>query len=288
MTDVTKPSSSTLCATRNEWIVYAVFSCLLFLNVFIWLWTSVWLDPDVAQAFLWPLIGWYVLRTRKDRLRAITPEPQTWSAVIMCGALLIHLIGVRSGLAFISLYAAPVFWAGLILCRCGWPFLRELLPALLLFIVLIPLPAVVREALTFRLQLLATRISVDLLTAIGVTVLREGNLVRLPGVTFQVTDACSGLRSATSLAACALALSFLSELRPWKTALLLLLSLAFAVFWNVVRIVGTAIGARCVGPWIAEGFTHETIGWLIFVAGMLSVIGIWKLLNLAPQEKSAR
>ena len=78
---------------------------------------------------------------------------------------------------------------------------RVLAAPLVFLLIAIPLPALIVNAITLPLQLVASRIGETTLSAAGVAVFRDGNLLELPSTTLEVAEACSGLRSIVSLAA---------------------------------------------------------------------------------------
>ena len=66
------------------------------------------------------------------------------------------------------------------------PVLRAIAFPLVLTLVAIPLPAVLFNRIAFPLQLLASRTAETVMSAAGIPVLREGNVLELPSI--QVLD----------------------------------------------------------------------------------------------------
>jgi exosortase/archaeosortase family protein len=81
-----------------------------------------------------------------------------------------------------------------------------------------------------------------------------------------VAEACSGLRSISSLSVLALVLGYLLNPRLGARVALFLLAIPTAIGVNVLRIVGTALVAE-QDPQLAEGFYHSFSGWLVFLVG---------------------
>ena len=54
--------------------------------------------------------------------------------------------------------------------------------------------AFLNEILTFRFKMAASTLSVEMLRAVGVSVMQEGNIIDLGIEKLQVVDACNGLR----------------------------------------------------------------------------------------------
>ena len=85
------------------------------------------------------------------------------------------------------------------------------------------------------------------MSAAGIPVLREGNVLVLPKTTLEVVEACSGIRSLVSLLTLALILGKLAEPRRWAASLIALAAIPIAIVANAARVAGTGLAARS-GP----------------------------------------
>jgi exosortase len=100
----------------------------------------------------------------------------------------------------------------------------------------------------------------------GIPVFRDGNVMNLPEISLGVAEACSGLRSLSSLTVLALVVGFFVLASGWGKALLFFLAIPAAIAINVVRVTATALMAR-EDPRLAEGFFHSFSGWVVFIVG---------------------
>src|SRR5208337_1134384 len=103
-------------------------------------------------------------------------------------------------------------------------------------------------------------------------VLREGNIIRLPTITLEVAEACSGMRSLMALITISLVYAYLFEKRTWRRVALVLSAIPIAVVTNGFRIMGSGLLGQYWSPEKAEGFFHEFSGLLIFC---MSCILLW-------------
>jgi len=140
-------------------------------------------------------------------------------------------------------------------------------PWLTLFL-MIPLPVIVFNEFALPLQLLASRLACTVLDLLQVPVLREGNIIKLPSMSLDVVEACSGLRSLMSLITVAVLYSLFFERRVWMRCLMVGLAIPVAVVANALRIVIAALMAQYVNVQLAEGFFHALSGIVLFVLSL--------------------
>jgi exosortase len=177
--------------------------------------------------------------------------------------------------------------AGLIVLFLGWSFFRALLFPWAFLLLMIPIPAILFNQITFPLQLLASRVASTTLPWMGVPVLREGNVIVLPAMALEVADACSGIRSLMSLTTLAIIYGYLMERRVAVRVLLALASLPIAVAANSLRVVGTGLLVQYWDPEKAQGFFHEFQGWLMFVASLVLLFVLHRVLQALWPDKEA-
>jgi exosortase len=170
---------------------------------------------------------------------------------------------------FLARLSLLIVLAGLIVLFLGWSFFRAVLFPWAFLVLMIPIPAIVFNQITFPLQLLASKVASTVLPWLGVPVLREGNVMVLPAMALEVADACSGIRSLMSLATLAVIYGYLMERSTALRVLLALASLPIAVAANSLRVVGTGLLVQYWDPDKAQGFFHEFQGWLMFVASLV-------------------
>src|SRR5207237_10326972 len=166
------------------------------------------------------------------------------------------VIGVLGAELFLSRISLLLLIAGLIVYFRGWQFFRAILFPWAFLVLMIPIPAIVFNQITFPLQLLASRVAAGVLPWAGVPVLREGNVIMLPDMALEVAEACSGIRSLLSLATLAIIYGYLLEPRKMIRVLLAMAAVPVAVAANSLRIVGTGLLIQYWDPDKAEGFFH--------------------------------
>lgn len=246
-----------------------------------------WKDPNYGHGFLVPVFAGYVFWKQRERLAKISLKPSNFGFLVMVAAIALLLLGSLGAELFTSRFSMLVLVAGCVLFLGGWRFLRAITFPLGFLILMIPIPAIIYNQITFPLQLLASRFATFWLQLINVPVLREGNLIILPNYTLEVVDACSGIRSLMTLITLAIAYGYLTERRLWVRWLLVILMVPIAIVSNAIRIMGAGLLTFHYGPSMAEGFFHEFSGWVIFVAALiLMFICHWTLRKIPFGKES--
>jgi exosortase len=252
----------------------ALYGALLVGAGFLWLYWSVlrklaqdWShDPNYSHGFVVVPLALYFAWDRRDALRAAPIHPSWAGGALLAAGLLVLLAGVRGAELFLQRTSMLLVLAGLVALTFSWRHLRLLLFPLAFLLLMIPLPSIVFNQITFPLQLLASRFGETVLEAAGIPALREGNVILLPYTTLEVVEACSGIRSLVSLATVGVAFSYLQRLPPAAAALVVASTIPLAIVMNGLRVAGTGVAAHLWGSHVADGFLHTFSGWLVFLA----------------------
>lgn len=225
-----------------------------------------WLqDPNYSYGLLIVPFAAFLIWRRRKELKQIPIRPSYWGYMGVFGAVAILLVGKLGTEVFLSRVSLIVLLSGMVLYFGGWRLLRALAFPLGILFLMIPLPAIVFNQISLPLQFVSSRLATWLLAVTGVPVLREGNIIRLPAMSLDVAQACSGIRSVISLLSLAIIYGYLMERAVWKRLVLVGISVPIAVLTNATRIMGTGIMVQYWSRRMASGFFHEFSGWLIFV-----------------------
>ena len=271
----------------SVWIGVPAALTLVLYGPILWrLIESWWQDPNYGHGFLVPVFSGYVLWTQRDTLSKILPKPSNFGLLAMLSAIGLLLLGSLGAELFTSRVSLLILIAGIVLFLSGWQMLRAISFALSFLILMIPIPVIIYNQITFPLQLLASRFATFWLQLLNVPVLREGNQIILPNYTLEVVEACSGIRSLMTLITLAIAYGYLVEKKRWVRWFLVLLMFPIAIVSNSIRILGAGFLTYHFGPEMAEGFFHEFSGWVIFVAALLLMfVCHWVLRKIANIRK---
>ena len=247
-----------------------------------------WNDPNFSHGFFVPLFAAFVIWQERSRLASLSLRP-SWSGLLFLGfAMCVLIVGQMGAELFLSRLSLLIALAGLIVLFLGWGVFRALLFPWAFLVLMIPIPAIVFNQITFPLQLLASKVASTTLPWMGVPVLREGNVIILPAMALEVAEACSGIRSLMSLATLAVIYGYLMERKVAVRVLLAVASVPIAVAANSFRIVGTGLLVQYWDPEKAEGFFHEFSGWLIFVVSLVMLYLLHRIVRIFSREEGSQ
>ena len=275
---------------------YPWWKGVVLLGLIGWLYASIlgrlvgqwWNDPNFSHGFFVPAFALFVLWQDRSRLASLPRVPSWWGLLILVMALCVLVVGVLGAELFLSRVSLLLLIAGLVVLFLGWNYLRAVLFPFAFLILMIPIPAIIFNQITFPLQILASKVAAAVLPLAGVPVLREGNVINLPTMPLEVAEACSGIRSLLSLATLAIIYGYLMETRNSVRVVLTLASVPIAVAANSSRIVGTGLLVQYWDPSKAEGFFHAFSGWLIFVISLVMLFLLHQVIRLFEKKNEAQ
>ena len=231
-----------------------------------------WTSPDAGHGLLLVPVA-LILAYRQGVRQGARGQPALGIALIVAAVVLRYVAAVAAE-AFFARSAVAIAAAGLV--TFAWGFRQLLawwLPVTLIALAM-PLPEIILSALALPLQMQASRIGAALLEWRQVPVVLTGNVLRIPGHDLFVTEACSGLRSLAALLSLGVLLGGLIAKHPLTRIAIVAISIPIAVLLNGVRVFLTGFLVLFVSPKAADGFSHMTEGWLMFVVafGLLAAV----------------
>jgi EpsI family protein len=272
----------------NACLIAAVVGALLFayrdaLTAMVRLWNN---SPMYSYGFTVPLVGGYLLWTRRRLLAALTPRPSWIIGCLLLGAGLLLTIAARAGgvlvveqLAFLVSLAGAVFLLlGASYARTGWAALAYLL-------LMVPLWDGLTESLHEPFQYRSAAIGIWLLHFLGIPAFREGTFITLPNLQIEVARACSGVNYLVAVVALGLPLGYVFLRDNWRRALLLTAAVVVAAASNGLRVALICVLAYYEIGSPLHGPLHVLHG--LFVAGVGYVVLFVSLRVLAPKNASA-
>ena len=260
-------------ATMLGWAALLACVVLVYGKTLITLGRNWWSDDNYSHGLLVPFAIAFLIHQEYPRWKQIAHRPSGMGAVAIVFSQIVGLAGYLGAEFFLQRVSIAMLACGIVLFLWGWRQLREMALIVLLFLLAVPLPAIVFNQVALPLQLVASVVSEKALTVLDIPVFREGNILILPNVTLSVAEACSGIRSLMSLITLAVMIAYFLPARWLVRCLFVLSAVPVAIVANSMRVAGTGVLARHWGEAAAQGFFHSFSGWLIFVVAMLILAG---------------
>lgn len=245
-----------------------------------------WNNPNYSHSFVVPLFGGFLVWQKRETLRALTPTGSWLGLSVLLVGVGAFLLGDVGGEEFLMRSSLILVIAGLILFHLGTQIFRVVAFPLSFLFFMIPLPALVFNAIAFPLQGLAAQNAAWTLDLLGVPVLRDGNVIHLSHMSLGITEACSGIRSLISLLALAVIWAYLTLPGMWAKIMLLVAAVPITIVANTGRVVLTGLIGQWYGIQYAQGFFHSFSGWVIFLVAFTSLLGVHGLIRVL--EKGGR
>ncbi len=274
---------------RARWLIPSLAMILLvalvYRDILLRLIDNWWRDPNFSHGFFVPAFSLFVVWQSRKRLFAMERRPSWWGTLIVAGALGVMIVGVLGAELFLQRSSLVLVIAGLVIQFFGWRIFRAVLFPWAVLMLMIPIPVIVFNQITFPLQLFASRLATALLSLLGVPVLRQGNVIQLPVMSLEVAEACSGIRSLVSLTTLAVIYGYFIETRTGRRVLMAVFAVPIAVAANALRVMGTGLVAQYWDPSKAEGFFHEFSGWIIFILSLGMLLLVHRAMRLFDRTK---
>ena len=234
-------------------------------------------DEDMSHGFAVPLVSAYIIWQRREELAAMTPKTNWLGLLVVIWGGIQLIIGTLGVELFTARTSLIVVIIGMVWLLCGTKILKKVAFPLGLLFLMVPIPAVLYNQITFPLQGIASKFAEVSLDVLRVPVIREGNTLEVPNGHLSVVEACSGIRSLLTLTFLSLVYGYFFENRKWIRAALLLAIIPVAIVANGSRVTITGI-LYGINTDYAEGFFHEATGLFLFMADFAILLLLHRVL----------
>jgi exosortase len=232
-----------------------------------------------------PVISLFLIYVRRDAIFSEAEWGVRLGMVVMVSAIVASALprilrfdeATAWTVAMISMVLAVV--GAFLICYGMRAFKKSAFP-LFMLLFMAPLPPVVLHAVIGFLQRAAAEASALLFDLLGVPVFRQGFVFALPGVTIEIAEECSGIRSSTALLIVGLVAAHLYLRSTWAKVVVAMAAVPVAIMKNAVRIVVLSLLGINVDPgFVGPGLLHRYSGIPVFAMALASLGAIIWLLH---------
>lgn len=184
----------------------------------------------------------------------------------------------------IQMIALVLSWVGIFVLCFGAAVARSVLFPLLFLFGLVPVPQIGLNVIIAWLQLGSAWAAHALFAIFGVPVFQECTFLTIPGLTVQVAQECSSIRSSSMLLVTTIVLAQVLLRSPWRKVFVICLAIPLSVAKNGLRIFTIAMLGTRVDPGYLTGRLHHQGGILFFA---IALLGVFFALAVCRRQESA-
>ncbi len=189
----------------------------------------------------------------------------------------------------IRMFALVLFWIGACVLCFGLRVARALLFPLCFLFWLVPFPQAVLTAVITLLQQGSAATAHWLFTAAGVPVSQDGVVLNIPGLTVEVSQECSSIRSSCMLLVTTMVLAQVLLRSAWRKAVVIAVAVPLSVAKNGLRIFTISMLGTRVDPGYLTGRFHHQGGIVFFLLALGLIFAlIWLLKRAESREAPTR
>jgi len=241
-------------------------------------------DDNYSHGFLIIPISVFLFYRKRKELTFPAVSSNWGIALFVIGAIGM-IFGTAASEYFTTRFSLVLIITGLSLYYLGKANFRKVWFSFFFLLFMIPIPAIIYYSATLPMQLFASKVTDNLLHLIGVPSVRQGNIIYLTEYTLEVAEACSGLRSLSTLMALGALYGNLTLTGKIRPIILFFSTIPIAIIANIIRLLFTAIGAYAVSTKLAEDFLHGLSGMMVFISALIIIIIFGAFLKL-PEKRS--
>ncbi|RSV40169.1 exosortase [Sphingomonas sp. ABOLE] len=248
----------------------------LAIPTFITLGRQVWSAEGGVHGPIVLATGAWMLARQRSSIEALrAPGNLAVGGLLLLASLILYSLGrifdfisiETLGLVGAVISAGYLYFGGRAL-RAAW------FPVLWLFF-LVPPPGWAVDRVTAPLKEFVSYAATGFLSWLDYPILRQGVTLFVGPYQLLVEDACSGLRSLSSLVVVTLLYIYIKNKPSWRYALFIAaLVIPVAVLTNILRIIILVLITYHMGDEAAQSFLHVSTGMVMFVVALLCIFAI--------------
>ena len=254
----------------------------LYVPSYLMLAERIWPTEEQGHGPIILAVSLWLLYNKRYELAALQPQPSlAWGLPLLLFGLLMYVLGRSQFIMVFEVFSQIVVLAALVLIFLGTRALRLVWFPLFFLLFMVPLPGSLVASITGPLKSAVSAVAANLLYLLGYPVGRAGVVMTVGPYQLLVADACAGLNSMFTLEA--LGLLYMNLMRythAVRNVLLAILIIPISFAANIVRVMILVLVTYHFGDEAGQGFIHGFAGMVLFMVGLVLMLGTDSLLRL--------
>lgn len=264
------------------WVVSSLIGWRALVEIFTLSWlndeyTHVILILPISAALIF--VEWASIKAMASLNLRVGPALLSLAVMISCYALGGATSFTADELLSIRMFALVLWWIGSFVLCFGYRASQSVMFPLCFLFGLVPFPQVVLNAIVNILQYSSSWAAYVLFATFGVPVARDGIFLTIPGLTLEVAQECSSIRSSSMLLVMTMVLAQILLRSPWKKALVIIVAVPLSIAKNGLRIFSIGMLGTRVDPGYLTGRFHHQGGIIFFLIALVVIFALLWILR---------
>jgi len=252
---------------------------------------GLWTDDEHSHGPIVLVISLWLLCKRWNE----APQEQSqesapvWAWLCFSAAAILYIPG--RALDIIYFETGAFIWAlsGVVLISGGKSLFRAVAFPLFFCIFMIPLPNTVVGPISDFMKLAVSTVTVEILALFNFPIAQSGVIISLGQYKLLVAEACAGMRTLFMLETLGvLYLNLVHHKSLLRNVVLPILIIPISFSANVIRVLVLALITYYLGDEAGQGFLHGLAGMVLFMAGLLIMMGADSTLRFISEKLNAK
>lgn len=226
-------------------------------------------SEDFQHGLLIIPISLFLAWKKRDEVKSVEFNINYIGLLFVIGLSVLWLLGDVGGVQVIKHFVAMSLLSAIVLTSLGFGVFKILIFPLGYLLLAVP----THGPFVYPLQQITADIVYLGLQLTGIPVFREGQLVYIPAGTFEVAEACSGIRFLTATVTLSILFTYISYRTYKKRIIFLLLAIIIPIVANGLRAFFIVLAGHFISMEFAGGADHIIFGWQFF--GVIMFLMFW-------------
>jgi exosortase A len=245
---------------------------------------AIWRDSaDFNHCFLIIPISIFLIWLHRHRMKHLTPMPEALGLLFLVGLVISWLLADLASVQVVQHFSLMAMIPMLTLSLSGRLAAKAMIFPLAYLLFAVPMG----DALIPFLMEVTIWFAVTALRLFNIEVIWEGRFFSISGGSFEVAEACSGLRYLIAAVPLGCLYAYLNYRSLWRRFLFITLAVLLPVLANCLRVFAIALLFHLGERRLAQGIHHALMGWGLFAVIMAVLFSIGWRLRERRDEQSA-